>query len=338
MQPPVSIVVPTYNSGHCVGACIESAAGALGTCEVIVADNGSADSTVAVAEAHRIPDCSVKVVQLGRNAGFGAAANAGVAISAGRLIIVVNPDVRLFAPADIDIAAVATVATGLYGIELRVGVAGGREHHRERPWWWECGRHVSMPFWPREISTRGAELPVGPIWVGGAALMLRKSEFERLGGFDERFFMYSEDRDLSRRYRAAGLPVNVTTLLGGTHEHGKSSEGSSGAAPTRIAYSLLGWVEYVALTAGRAAGRRAAESRIRGTNAIASGLAILGRRCPDTRLDAKVEEIGTLCEYLGQWSSGTLPDVDPLSDETYYPLAREALRALTRHHPDALCR
>jgi GT2 family glycosyltransferase len=338
LQPPINVVIPTYNSGHCVAACIEGVAGALGACQVIVADNDSADGTATVAGARSVPDCSVEVVQLGRNAGFGAAANAGVGASAGELIIVLNPDVRLVAPVGLDIAAVAAGATGLRAIELRVSVAGGKELHRERPWWWECGRHVLMPFWPREISTRGTELPVGPVWVGGAALILRKSEFERLGGFDERFFMYSEDRDLSRRYRAAGLPVGVTTLLGGTHEHGKSSEGSSGVAPARIAYSLLGWVEYVALTAGHGAGRHAAESRIRGTNAIAAALAAFARLRPSSRLDAKVEQIGALGDYLGQWSRGSLPATDPLSDESYYPLAREALRALTRHHPDALCR
>jgi N-acetylglucosaminyl-diphospho-decaprenol L-rhamnosyltransferase len=336
MPPPVSVVIPTFNSGHCVRACIESAINALGPCAVVVADNASADGTVISAGRTAVPGCQMTIVQLGRNAGFGAAANAGVAATLSDLVVIVNPDVRLAARDGADLSRAAGAITGLLGIDVWTSTSGSKQLNRERPWWWESFRHVATPFWPREISVRGIEVPLGPAWVGGAALLLRKSEFERVGGFDERFFMYGEDRDLSRRYRAAGLPVGLADTLGGTHDHGRSSSGLTGTTPTRLAYSLLGWVEYVGVTVGPAAARRAAESRIRGTNAIAAALSGPARRSSGGRLGVKATQIAAMSDYLRRWSRGELPSTDPLSDDAYYPLAREALRAVVARHPGAL--
>src|SRR5262249_53943290 len=96
-QPRVAVVVVTYNSASVLGGCLDSLVDqGVRISSVVVADNASHDDPVAVArEATHLP---IRTVQLGRNAGYAAAVNAGIA--AVRLdevdaVFVMNPDCRL---------------------------------------------------------------------------------------------------------------------------------------------------------------------------------------------------------------------------------------------------
>ncbi len=60
-------------------------------------------------------------------------------------------------------------------------------------------------------------------WVTGAAFMIRKEVFEKIGGFDEKFFLYYEDVDLCRRVRQNGYTVEINPEVKITHEKGQSS-------------------------------------------------------------------------------------------------------------------
>src|SRR5690606_7563486 len=94
----VAVVIVTYNSAGVLGGCLDSLAdGARGVelVDVVVADNASKDDSVAIAERAGPP---VRVVQVGRNAGYAAAINAGVAaldLDALDGVYVLNPDCRL---------------------------------------------------------------------------------------------------------------------------------------------------------------------------------------------------------------------------------------------------
>jgi N-acetylglucosaminyl-diphospho-decaprenol L-rhamnosyltransferase len=63
---------------------------------------------------------------------------------------------------------------------------------------------------------------VAPGWVSGVALMVRRAEFLAVGGFDPAFFMYYEDVDLCRRYRARGLELERVVEACVVHEGGRS--------------------------------------------------------------------------------------------------------------------
>jgi GT2 family glycosyltransferase len=62
-----------------------------------------------------------------------------------------------------------------------------------------------------------------PQWVSGACMLLSRSVLETLGGFDERFFMYCEDRDLCRRVRGLGLEVVYEPGAAAVHDEGSSA-------------------------------------------------------------------------------------------------------------------
>ena len=94
-------------------------------------------------------------------------------------------------------------------------------------------------------------------WPGGAALICSRAEFLRIGGFRPEFFLYYEDRDLARRYRAAGLPVRTTRSIVARHTPGTSSTSGDSLRVAALGWAYLGWIEYLNLWRGEATARRA---------------------------------------------------------------------------------
>jgi N-acetylglucosaminyl-diphospho-decaprenol L-rhamnosyltransferase len=185
----VTAVLVTYNSGHCV-------AGALGSLPpgvvTIVVDNGSADDTVQIARQK-----ATHVVEMGRNFGFAKACNTGAAIAKTEFLLMMNPD-SLASP-----DAIATLVAA-------------------------AGRHpAATGFNPRleNGATNDGEVVTGdrPVpSLSGAALFVRKQLFDEVGRFDERFFLYFEDADLSARLATKG-PLMEIPAAHFTHAIGQSS-------------------------------------------------------------------------------------------------------------------
>src|SRR5438046_2157401 len=182
----LSVVVVTYNSAHCIGECVEALARVLPDCEVIVVDNMSADATLATASA---TDVRVRVVQMGCNAGFGRACNEGVRRAAHDHVLLMNPDVLvLHAEREELELAFAQRSMGLLAAEL-IGQHGPGPARAQlfsnKPWRSELLYMAIGPFEPRELSARRRIAPVqAPAWACAAALLIRRSEFLSLGGFN----------------------------------------------------------------------------------------------------------------------------------------------------------
>jgi N-acetylglucosaminyl-diphospho-decaprenol L-rhamnosyltransferase len=80
-----------------------------------------------------------------------------------------------------------------------INTSGGVTHFLGMAWAGQCGKSIAAaPALPVEVS-----------FASGAALMVRREAWERTGGFDDRYFMYGEDVDLSLRLRRAGYKVGV---------------------------------------------------------------------------------------------------------------------------------
>lgn len=227
MNPPlVSVVVVNYNGRKLLDLCLKSLqAQTHGAVEVIVVDNDSADGSISrVREQYP----TVRLVRMGRNAGFAAGCNAGIAAASGTYVATLNND----AEADPNwIAEAVSTMT-------------------ERP---DVGMIASrMLFWqnPNVINSAGISLDrAGIAWdrFGGrsardavanevaeifgpcaGAALYRTALLRDIGAFDERFFMYLEDVDLAWRAQLAGWRCLYCPSAVVYHRHSATSgEGSA---------------------------------------------------------------------------------------------------------------
>ncbi len=180
--------------------------------EVLLADNGSTDGTPQEA-VERYPN--VRLFETGSNLGYGTAVNRAVdrVGDDNDWVIVANPDVQ-WGPGSIDAlldAANRWPRAGALGPLIRDPDGSVYPSARHLPSLVRGGMHAVVgPFWKRNPWTAAyrqerlepSERPVG--WLSGSCLLLRRSAFRQVGGFDERYFMYMEDVDLGDRLGRAG--------------------------------------------------------------------------------------------------------------------------------------
>ena len=178
---------------------------------VLLADNGSTDGTPQAA-VERYPN--VRLIDMGANLGYGTAVNRAVAqLDDADWMIVANPDVQ-WGPGSIDAlldAAVRWPRAGALGPLVRDPDGSVYPSARHLPSLVRGSMHAVLgPFWKRNPWTAAyrqdrfepTERPVG--WLSGSCLLVRRSAFSQIGGFDERYFMYMEDVDLGDRLGKAG--------------------------------------------------------------------------------------------------------------------------------------
>jgi GT2 family glycosyltransferase len=195
-----SVVVPNFNGRRWLPGCLDSlAAQTLAPTEVVVVDNGSSDGSAALASGRP----GVRVVELGRNLGFAAAANRGIGTVETESVALVNTDVVLAADwlermqaalgSAPDVGAVACKMVDLEdpSVLYDAGDVLRRDGVCEQRGRFE--RDDGSFDEPGEVFAASA----------GAALYRRGAVLD-VGGFDERFFLYLEDVDLGLRLRLAG--------------------------------------------------------------------------------------------------------------------------------------
>lgn len=200
MSARIDIVIPTWNRRDLVEECLRSLREQEFTdFHVVVVDDGSTDGTAEfVAEA--FPE--VQLVSLPQNRGFCAAVNAGIAASSAPLVLLLNNDMTLdpqFLRALVD-AADRTDAPLFAPLVLwrddttRIYGAGDRQCRNGRP--------ESIGFRERLEGFDFSEKPFG---VSAGAGLYRRTVFDTVGVFDERFVAYFEDSDFNFRARLAGF-------------------------------------------------------------------------------------------------------------------------------------
>jgi N-acetylglucosaminyl-diphospho-decaprenol L-rhamnosyltransferase len=179
---------------------------------VILADNGSTDGSPEMA-VERYPN--VRLLRTGGNLGYGTAVNRGVAeiTPESEFVVVANPDVQ-WGPGSIDVlleAAERWPRAASLGPLIHDPDGTVYPSARHVPSLIRGGMHAVIgPFWKsnpwtaeyRQERTEPSERPVG--WLSGSCLLLRRSAFDEVSGFDERYFMYMEDVDLGDRLGKAG--------------------------------------------------------------------------------------------------------------------------------------
>jgi len=206
--PEASVVIVSFNGRAHLETCLTALARTAGVrFEVVVADNGSSDGTVAwLRETHP----AVRLLELGRNLGFGAANRHGVATARSALIALLNSDTRVepewlrvlldTLEADDSVGAACSTLRLLDrpgtlnargGGMTRLGIGFDHDY---------LAAALDSPFDP-EPETREVLFPTA------AAMAIRRRDFDDIGGFDPEFFMYHEDVDLGWRLWLAGKRV-----------------------------------------------------------------------------------------------------------------------------------
>lgn len=198
--PFVTVVIVNYNSGGRLAKCLDCLMRqTFQDFETIVIDNGSTDGS---AKPLKQAEIDIRLVEAGANLGFAAANNLAVKEAKGAWLAFLNPDayalpnwLEVFARAveaypDIDAFGSAQLDAK---DQSRIDGAGDVCH--------ALGLYYRGHFgWPAAKFPRDGEC-FSPC---AAAAFYRRTVFENLGGFDERFFCYGEDVDLGFRLRLSG--------------------------------------------------------------------------------------------------------------------------------------
>ncbi len=222
----IAAVVVTFNSERHIEDLLDSIPAAMGTLSysVVVVDNGSSDDTRRLLDERN--DCTVVHAH---NDGYAAGMNRAVAASpTARAVLVLNPDAVL------DAGMVPELLRTLG--RRSVGVAAPRVREadgslsptlRRGPTMARVGG-LSFTGWPvfsERIETASAYLETHEVdWAVGAILLVDMECFVQIGGFDESYFLYSEETDFSLRASDAGWTTVYTPTAGAMHIGGGSGE------------------------------------------------------------------------------------------------------------------
>lgn len=213
----LTAITVTHDSARILPKWLDAieASGYRGQAELCVVDSGSSPGELAATreQAKGRVDAFVSL----SNVGYGMACNAGAAATCGRTLLFTNPDVRLLSLPSraLDEHGLGDALIGGFAIDPSRPLGFAR-----LPGWTEEAQELGLGRLSRAYE-RSAE---SPAWVSGAALVIGRDAFERIGGFSPAFFMYFEDADLCARHRLAGGRIELDSELRVSHGFGKSTE------------------------------------------------------------------------------------------------------------------
>lgn len=214
-QRDLSIIIVSYNTleitRQCIDSILKSAAGSDLSLEIVIVDNDSQDGSVALfLEYNKKHDSLFTLLLNDTNRGFGAANNQGIAKATGEFVLMLNSD--------------TIVLDGALQSLLKHARKNPTQHflgaallNKDRTPQDSCGPLYTLPVvfthlllmgdrWPLFRFTRTSPKKTVRVgWVSGACILCRKSDFERVGGFDEQIFMYMEEIDLLHRAHKLGM-------------------------------------------------------------------------------------------------------------------------------------
>lgn len=231
-MPLVSIVILNWNTRDLLLQCLEAvfATKEAVDCEIVVVDNASSDDSVSTVQA-RFPQ--VRILQNKENAGFARGNNIGVANCTGKYALILNTDAFLQPGALAELVRVAESdpQMGVVGAYLLNPDGTFQASHTLFPTLWReflilsgLGRFL----FGRHYPSAGPSDALGPQkvdYVEGACLLTSVEAYRTIGGFDEAYFMYSEEVDLCFRMHQKGWNVWYAPGARVVHLGGASSQG-----------------------------------------------------------------------------------------------------------------
>jgi GT2 family glycosyltransferase len=249
--PQVSVVIVSFNTRDLLRDCLKSFAeqSAGITTEVIVVDNASKDKSADMVAAE-FPD--VRLIRTEVNLGFAGANNLGFPHATGRYVLLLNSDAFLKPQA-------LQRCIQHMEQEPKVGIGGARLIGRDGGWQPSArlfpsplnqfliisglsAKHQQSKFFGRADRTwanPGIQADVD--WVPGAFSLIRRDALEKVGYFDESFFLYFEEVDLCKRFKEAGYIIRYYPDVEVVHWGGESSKTLESMRFARVGSQLTLW-------------------------------------------------------------------------------------------------
>lgn len=245
----LSIIIVNYNVKEFLRNLLDSIDKALQniSTEIIVVDNASDDGSVELLKS-KFP--TVKLIENKTNLGFGKANNQALKISKGKYILLINPDT---------IVGEDTFTKMIKFLEVQkdAGLAGCKILNPDGSLQLACRRSFPGP-WTSFCKVTGLSnlFPNSKLFarynltyldenqtyevdaISGSFMMFSREVYEKVGGFDEQFFMYGEDLDLCYRIQKAGYKVFYLHTTQVIHYKGESTKRSS-IDETKVFYNAM---------------------------------------------------------------------------------------------------
>jgi N-acetylglucosaminyl-diphospho-decaprenol L-rhamnosyltransferase len=231
-----SVIVVTANSGPLASRCVERVLSSNAEVELILVDNASRDGQVERIADRFAADPRLSILRNEANIGFGPACNRGAALARGDALLFLNPDCLIEADTIAGLCDQAQRYSDVGVLGVRVLDAGGKVETASRRRDPTLRRSLNSltglsRFAHRFPASAGIDMPepsastgLEPVdAISGACMFVPRNVYDRLGGFDEGYFLHCEDLDLCRRARDAGLAVLYVPTLSVRHEQGSSS-------------------------------------------------------------------------------------------------------------------
>jgi GT2 family glycosyltransferase len=240
----IAAVIVNYNAGSELVLALQSLAADLAgrEWEAVVVDNASTDGSDTLTHAFAP---RVRLIRNSTNVGFGRGVNQGMGATSAPLVLIMNPDCRLHPGAVAALQAQLEVHDGCAVVGPRVldpdGAVQGSARGDPDMLTGLFGRTGRLREWfpllpaarrnvVTDVAVGNGTPSVVVDWVSGACMLVRRSAFDAVGGFDPRYFMYWEDADLCRRLRARGYHVRYVPAATVVHQVGHSSRSARAAS------------------------------------------------------------------------------------------------------------
>jgi len=254
----LDIVIINWNAGDLLKRCVASIQSADIDVpgKLIVVDNGSSDNSVELITSMR----DVQLFKSENNLGFGGGCNRGAALGKAPFILLLNPDIRFdpdtlekllsFITSDRLVDDVGIIGVQLIGQDGQVqkNIACFPVFKDLFPRMVGLDRIFPKLFKPHYLKEKDYSQNQLVEQIPGAFFLVKRALIKRLGGFDERFFMYYEDVDLSYRAHLAGWNTLYLAEISVQHIGGGTTEQIKGR---RLFYSLRSRVLYAGKHFGR---------------------------------------------------------------------------------------
>lgn len=222
----IGIVIVTFNSEKTISECLNSIFKNTDGVEVVVVDNNSQDETARVVGEF---GNKVTFLESKENIGFAKANNLGIKRVTSDYVVFLNPDTRILEKDSLETLRnnlAENPEYGLIGPKLVFPNGQIQKSVRNLPSFWRALKEYVLGvkgaydfYLPKAFGLVEVESVVG------ACVVIKKDLFDRLGGFDERYFLYFEDLQLCKDIKKAGLKVGFLSTVTVQHREGASGPG-----------------------------------------------------------------------------------------------------------------